>query len=216
MIFGSMFNRWPYTDLQNLNLDWLIGVCKDISEKFPGFEKELTEKLNAPEQAGEVGQFLINLGEGKTGWQDMNEDFAPIIIEAVNNWLTLHPEATTTVLNGSLTLAKMTEETAYTITRKESGILAPVYIGDYMTTKDYVPSATKYVNGLFYCISAPTDAKAIAQGNGFGKVSVYDVQNNSKYAEYDVLIGHGNSIAYDGTYFYIAPIWEYTVDGLTT
>lgn len=209
-------NIYPYTNFHDLNLDWIIAVCKDLTDKFPDVVRELLLKLNAPEQAGEVGQFLVNLGEGKTGWQDINEDFAPVIIEAVNEWLTDHPEATTTVQNASLTLAKMTEETAYTITRKESGILAPVYIGDYMTTKDYVPSATKYVNGYFYCVNAPTDAKAIAQGNGFGKVAVYDVQNNVKYAEYDVLTGHGNSIAYDGTYFYIAPIWEYTSNGKTS
>lgn len=209
-------NQFPYTNFHELNLDWIIAVCKDLTEKFPDIVHELLLKLNAPEQAGEVGQFLVNLGNGKTGWQDINENFVPVIIDAVNEWLEDHPEATTTVQDASLTLAKMTEQTAYTIDRKESGLLAPVYIGDYLTDSTKLPSATVYVNDKFYCVNAPEDGYATENHTGIGTVSVFDLATNRKEIEYNVLTGHGNSIAYDGNCFYIAPVWEYGTERTNT
>lgn len=207
--------RFPYSDTHELNLDWIIKTIKEVSTQFPDLIKEVNNKLNKAINAGNPGDILVNIGNNKTEWQNFANQYTDIIIDAVNEWLDDHPEATTTVQDASLTIQKMTEQTAYTISRKESGLIAPVYIGDYITNTDYLPSACVLNNGVFVCVNAPTDDKAISQGSGLGKIALYDVLNNVKLTEYNVLVGHGNSIAFDGTYYYIAPIWEYTADGKT-
>lgn len=212
---GSFFSRWPYTDLENLNLDWLIATCKEISDKFPGFEQELSEKLNAPEQAGAVGTFLVNIGNGKTKWESLSTHYAPIIYEAVNDWLDDHPEATTTVLDSSLELSKLTPYAEYKATEKQSGLLAPVYIGDYMTSGNMLPSSVCYANGYMYCVDSKQDEYALSEGDGIGYIRKYSISENELVGAYQVVVGHGNSLAYDGTYFYIAPIWEYTLGSKT-
>ena len=68
MIWGSMFNRWPYTDLENLNLDWLIGVCKEITVNWPPkleeLENEVNNKLDKALNEGTLGDILTNNGNG--------------------------------------------------------------------------------------------------------------------------------------------------------
>lgn len=55
---------------------------------------------------GTDGQSLRTKGDGKTEWADVGLPTDEQTAEAVSNWLDNHPEATTTVLDGSLTDAK--------------------------------------------------------------------------------------------------------------
>lgn len=63
-------------------------------------------KLNKPENEGNPGQLLRFLGGNKTEWADYGLPTDEQTEEAINNWLDAHPEATTTVQDGSLTLPK--------------------------------------------------------------------------------------------------------------
>lgn len=42
-MFGNFFNRWPYSDLQNLNLDWIIRQVKENKIDIENFRSELEE-----------------------------------------------------------------------------------------------------------------------------------------------------------------------------
>lgn len=114
MIWGNMFSRWPYTDLQNLNLDWLIGVCKDITTNWPPkleeLENEVNKKLDKALNEGTLGDILTNNGNGTYSWKTFDNAIGNQIVQAVNNWLVAHPEATTTVQDGAISASKLDTE----------------------------------------------------------------------------------------------------------
>ena len=103
--FGG--NRFPYTNFHELNLDWMIEVVKRFFDTYPETVEEIQKKLNAPVNDGSAGDFLMNLGNGQTEWTTIAAQYTEIIYQAVDEWLDEHPEATTTVQDGSITPAKL-------------------------------------------------------------------------------------------------------------
>lgn len=49
-----MFECWPYTDLHNLNLDWILQKVKDVDNRLNGFVAN-SGNFVTPEQYGAVG-----------------------------------------------------------------------------------------------------------------------------------------------------------------
>lgn len=74
-----------------------------------------SEKVNNPTDSnnqpdyGEAGQLLRTNGDGSTEWVDVGLPTDEQTAQAVSDWLGDHPEATTTVQDGSLTEAKFSE-----------------------------------------------------------------------------------------------------------
>lgn len=101
----ALFENFPYTNMHNLNLDWIISVIKDFKEQYPDIIEELAKKINKPDNEV-INGFLKNLGNGKTEWVNIAGEYTEIIYEAVNEWLDEHPEATTTVQDNSITTEK--------------------------------------------------------------------------------------------------------------
>lgn len=101
------FENFPYTNFHDLNLDWILKVIKDFNGKYPEVVETIKNKMDKPINAGTDGNVLIKDGDGSR-WGDFGEsiDFQ----QYVNEWLDDHPEATTTVEDGSLTQAKFTDE----------------------------------------------------------------------------------------------------------
>lgn len=77
----AFFDKFPYTNFQELNLDRIVEYINSIKPTLEGIRKEI-------------------------------EDFGPKMQEYVNTWLDEHPEATTTVEDGSISFAKLTDEVA--------------------------------------------------------------------------------------------------------
>ncbi len=105
-----MFQNFPYTDMHQLNLDWIIKTIKDFEDHKEEIINGLAEKVNKPttDPDGKLNDVLISLGNGQTFWGNPMDVLD--IQEAVDNWLADHPEATTTVEDHSIAKIKLTEE----------------------------------------------------------------------------------------------------------
>lgn len=74
--------------------------------------KLLEPKINRPLDGGNqyddgtAGQLLRTKGDGSTEWSDVGLPTDEQTAQAVSDWLDAHPEATTTVLDGSITMQK--------------------------------------------------------------------------------------------------------------
>lgn len=79
-------------------------------------------KVNKPTGSGIAGEYLKNNGDGTTSWDDPIEGD---VSQTVRDWLDDHPEATTTVQDGSLTEAKFADS------------LKVLAIKDYVTPQMY-------------------------------------------------------------------------------
>lgn len=86
----GIFRQFPYSNFHDLNTDWLLNKVKDML-------KEMFNGLAAVEQ--KVDDFII--------------ETEPIIRDEVDDWLDEHPEATTTVMDGSLTINKFHDSLKY-------------------------------------------------------------------------------------------------------
>lgn len=71
-------------------------------------EKKVNQPLDEHNQItyGSAGQLLRTKGDGSTEWVDEGLPTDEQTAQAISDWLAAHPEATTTVLDGSLTEAK--------------------------------------------------------------------------------------------------------------
>lgn len=207
---GAFGENFPYTNFHDLNLDWIIKIIKDFAEKYPNVIEELNKKLNKPllKPDGTLGDVLISNGDGTTSWKDMSTEYAPFIVQAVDEWLEEHPDVTTTVENGSITLEKLRDDMQYLIQNNNSGFIAPVYMGDYIIENNYLPSCVIKRGSNFIALDAPTRTYGLTT-NGQGYVKTFSMESNSMVSNNTALLGHANSVAFDGTYYYVAPIWKY-------
>ena len=199
--FGNLGEMFPYTNIHNMNDDWLITIVKKLSDQFPTFETDLAKKLNKPEQEGADGDILVNRGEGITEWLSFETYSTPTIIQAVYDWLNEHPEATTTVQDNSISLAKLTESlrniiknlnsrpakmgVAETLTYNKSRIMDTLASGDYsLQGCEYNSNRDRYV----FCFSTETLTPIIIEtDNEFNYIRHKTVPSG----------GHMNDITYN-------------------
>lgn len=84
---------------------FLAEIVKNLQESVSNNTLEINNKVNKPSSNGISGQFLKTNGDGTTDWDDPIDQSA--VTDAVDDWLNAHPEATTTVEDGSITSAKI-------------------------------------------------------------------------------------------------------------
>lgn len=111
-MIGAFGENFPYSNFHDLNLDWIIKVMKDFFNKYPSLLEEVEKKLNKPvtDPNGELDDILASNGDGSTKWIKFATVYAPVIIDAVNQWMADHPDVTTTVQDGSISPAKLNTE----------------------------------------------------------------------------------------------------------
>ena len=96
----------------------LVDALDEVSEHAQGdteaIDKLSEEKVNAPKNGaepdfGEAGQMLTTKGNGQTQWEDAGRPTDEQTQNAINNWLDVHPEATTTVQDEAITRNKLAQ-----------------------------------------------------------------------------------------------------------
>lgn len=88
-----------------------INISANLS-RIADVQQAASQKVARPSASpyGNEGQILQTNGDGTTTWIDPPISDAAKIGEAVAAWLDEHPEATTTVEDGSITLDKLSQE----------------------------------------------------------------------------------------------------------
>lgn len=84
---------------QNTNISQIASLLTQVSNK-----------MDIPSIMGTSGQVLTLTASGATYWSDPTIPSSEQIGTAVSDWLEDHPEATTTVEDGSITLDKLADE----------------------------------------------------------------------------------------------------------
>lgn len=99
---------YDYTDEERTNFESALQYAIAMMQN----PKKVNNPLDANNQVthGTSGQILRTKGNGATEWADVGLPTDEQTTEAVNAWLDAHPEATTTVVDGSLTEAKLSNE----------------------------------------------------------------------------------------------------------
>ena len=155
------FQNFPYTDFQNLNLDWILRTIAK-----------------------------------------MNKDFVPKILESVNEWLNEHPEATTTVQDGSITAQKL-----------QPDFLDEIAMKDDLETinKEYFPDVTKIgtvAHDANQIQGMATDGEYLylCGDNSPNEISVFVVHPSTlSFTKHVItgIYGHANDCAYFNGFLYI-------------
>lgn len=117
----GLFNNFPYLDLSNLNLDFILKETRNLKgyvetaqtsaaaaessiESISGFA-EAAE--NASRSAGESAE---SAAESAREAQTYADNIADPVSSLVTQWLDDHPEATTTVQDGAITTPKLADQ----------------------------------------------------------------------------------------------------------
>lgn len=89
-----------------LALDAGFDTTKISAKKLLERSVPMPTENNTPDP-GESGQLLRSKGDGSTEWSNVGLPTDEQTAQAVSDWLDAHPEATTTVQDGSITEAKL-------------------------------------------------------------------------------------------------------------
>lgn len=137
---------------------------------------------------GAAGQILRSKGDGSTEWVDVGQPTDEQTEEAINKWLNDHPEATTTVTDGSLTEEKF------------SNALKIKAIKDYVTPEMYgavgdgvTDDSLAVQNALD---EAVTNGKCLAIVNRY-KIKNVSINKTSELREPTFIVGVGGSLISD-------------------
>ena len=118
----------------NYNHIWIDPSPEDVSvptyQELQAVEETVLGKLNRPATNGTAGQILRTNGDGTTSWITEGTPTDEQVAEAVEDWLEDHPDATTTVEDGSITRAKLHSNLSDEIDQKAPAIKAVV--SDYV------------------------------------------------------------------------------------
>lgn len=129
----GIFRQFPYSNFHEMNLDMLLNKMKELSLDF------------------------INLGKK---FDDFVVETTSIIRDEVDKWLDEHPEATTTVMDGSITESKLSDDLKTDINKLLNNPIELSYNqhqyhdmktiqgDDYVSTTDYAVLQSLAYNSL--------------------------------------------------------------------
>lgn len=172
---------WAATGTYNAQVQHAVDMMSDglravqeeiagVTEQMGGMETRLRDELvpfpTLPlSKYGTTGQVLSTLADGMTEWVNPVVPDATVVGEAVADWLDDHPEATTTVLDNSVSDAKLVQ-TGQTLeeVRATGRITAPLEEGRFdLTGADVAATANQEVRTDFIPVTVGTVFRFIAR-----------------------------------------------------
>lgn len=90
------FNRYPYTDFHELNLDWIISKLKDLKDA-------IDEAAASAKDANNSAAAAASSAEAAAGSADAAANSAEDAANAVDDWLSNHTEIIGDAVNDFLT-----------------------------------------------------------------------------------------------------------------
>ncbi|MBQ1311511.1 MAG: hypothetical protein IIY55_06650 [Blautia sp.] len=94
-------------------------------------------------------------------------------------------------------------------------VISPIYVGDYLCYGKSPSACVKYGDYLFAIDGIGTKYGLSIKSNK-GQIRIFDLKNNVELREEAITadVGHANSVAFDGNYFYVSPLYDHTGDKL--
>lgn len=168
----AFFDKFPYTNFQELNLDRIIEYINSIKPILDGIRKEI-------------------------------EDFGPKMQEYVNTWLEEHPEVTTTVEDGSISFAKLTNEVADAVGDYDGITVKFHHLESNVDTSYVLLKIPKAIYQVSYdnCSGNENDSPVVLQSDPVQWLKHhpdYDLASNCNYGGYDYS-GRLHGISHLGT-----------------
>ena len=153
-----------------MNLDWLLEKMKELGIDVENFKQKIETEFGDLEKAFEEFTFEV----------------ADQIIAEVDNWLEKHPEATTTVEDGSITIKKMVKSLRYSI------LCPPIYNFANIGRLPYRRSAEAFMQG-----GVATDSNTFFQySNGNNELLKFNLASGLTINRNIIPLGHCNSLAH--------------------
>lgn len=142
----GLFNNFPYLDLSNLNLDFVLKKLKDLTTYSQAAEDAATRAEAAAgsvhddaEAAERSAQLAADSAELASASEQSAKYYADHIADPVNGivtqWLDDHPEATTTVQDGSISTAKLANAA---VTQEKLDPNVTINVADNAVTTDKI------------------------------------------------------------------------------
>lgn len=97
----AMFENFPYTDLHNLNLDWIIKIAKDFLDQYTHIQQLITEGENSLLQKTSDG--IDSLEQTTTDGLSQLQTKADNLEALLNEWYNTHSEDIANELADALT-----------------------------------------------------------------------------------------------------------------
>lgn len=181
----------------------VAGACADAKVTGDRITYLSRYKVNQPIDNnnqpvnGTNGQILCTNGDGSTKWSDVGLPSDEQTAQAVNDWLDAHPEATTTVVDGSLTEAKF------------STSLINKTIKDYVTPEMFGAVGDGITDDTIAVQDAIDTGKSVLLGcdKTYLVNTIYIKRNTQIYGQ-----GKTTKISSNGNVFELDPLATYVQD----
>lgn len=124
---GATGKTWSANKLTT-EIGGIESDVSDIEDDVSALQSDVSGKVNKPTDSpnGTSGQLLRTNGDGSTEWVNQGLPTDAQTAAAVDDWLDNHPEATTTVQDNSLGIAKLTSQARFAL---ENNYATPYQFG---------------------------------------------------------------------------------------
>lgn len=194
---GGVYNSAGVNTDSTLSVSGMPADAKKTGDEISGLKGD---KVNKPaaNPNGTNGQLLRTKGDGTTEWVDQGLPTDEQTAEAVEAWLNDHPEATTTVENGSITMQKLNSGVQNEINKKTDAEIVNTSLSYNHSGLIHPTKITYYGDSLTFGTAKYSDRLNIFPSAGVKTISAQDVNYaiNGNFVFLDGIASNSGGNAY--------------------